>query len=54
MEANEGTQGYGYEGYTKYEAKNAPVTKNGGNTEEQDGVVTTQTPASIYGGRYNK
>lgn len=46
----EGQAGIGAEGTTKYDAASAPVEKNGGNTADQDGVETNQSPESMYGG----
>ncbi len=46
---NEGTKGIGCEGYSKYSPESAPVTKNGGNTEDQDGIVTTASETKYYG-----
>lgn len=47
---NEGQAGIGAEGYSAYDAANAPVIKDGGNSPEQDGVVTEADPKSFYGG----
>lgn len=46
---NEGTKGIGCKGYSKYSPEDAPVTKNGGNSEEQDGIVTTSSEKTYYG-----
>ncbi len=46
----DGQNGIGHTGYSKYDAEGAPVEKHGGNTAEQDGVVSEQSPASMYGG----
>ena len=35
-----GNEGMGSQSYTKYPAESAPVTKHGGNTAEQDAVVS--------------
>ena len=46
----EGYAGQGHTGYSKYDAANAPVESNGGNTAEHDGIATEQSPESMYGG----
>lgn len=46
--AEEGTDGIGHTGYTKYGAEGAKVTKNGGNSEIQNGVRREASPTSIY------
>lgn len=46
---NEGTKGIGDTGYSKYSPENAPVVKNGGNTEIQDGIVTKTNQKNFYG-----
>lgn len=45
-----GRSGIGHTGTTKYPAENAKVEKHGGNNAEQDGVITEQSPESMYGG----
>ena len=51
-----GCSGQGHTGTTKYGAESAPVVKNGGNTEIQDGVTKEATPSSLYksGGSYKE
>ena len=49
-QAKEGYQGQGHTGFTKYPAESAPVAKNGGNSAEHDGVVSEQSPESMFGG----
>lgn len=46
----EGSEGQGHTGYSKYDAAAAPVEKYGGNSAEQDGVATEQSPESMYDG----
>ena len=45
-----GTCGIGDTGTTKYGAEGAPVEKNGGNSAEQEGITSEQSPESMYGG----
>lgn len=46
-----GRSGIGAEGETKYGAETAPVIANGGNSADQDGVASEQSPESMYGGK---
>lgn len=53
--AYEGQKGCGTEGYSKYEAANKPIVKNGGNAEKTNGIRTSQSPESMYkSGSYGK
>ena len=45
-----GQTGIGDTGFSKYDADNAPVIKNGGNDAIQDHVTTEQSMGSVYGG----
>ncbi len=45
-----GRSGQGHTGTTKYPAEGAKVVANGGNSADQDGVATEQSPESMYGG----
>ncbi len=45
-----GRSGQGHTGTTRYPAEGAKVVANGGNSKEQDGVMTEQSPESMYGG----
>ena len=42
-----GTKGQGYKGESKYDAANAPVVKNGGNSAIQDGVRSETAPKNM-------
>lgn len=50
QDPNEGTKGIGASGFSKYDAANAEVVKNGGNTAIQDHVVTEKPASSLYSG----
>lgn len=50
MAENEGRDGIGHTGFSKYDPTNAPVEKYGGNDAEQDGIITESSPQSMMGG----
>lgn len=46
----EGQAGIGTKGFSKYDPSGAEITKNGGNTADQDSITSEQSPESFYGG----